>query len=138
MKKTKEEIKNWEEEFDKFPQTKMTTKEFIRKLLTQQKQEMVKIVEQVKEVNESNGRFNACNEIDEFDNTGLHILGNRKENRPANDKEMIQFFAQQKQGIVEDMVEDMVEGIKDWEKFQYLNTEEIQMIDKIIKLININ
>jgi len=71
---------------------------------------------------------------DEFDNTGLHILGNRKENRPANDKEMIQFFAQQKQGIVE----DMVEGIKDWEKFQYLNTEEIQMIDKIIKLININ
>jgi len=64
MKKTNEsKFKNWEEEFDKLPQTKMTTKEFIRKLLTQQKQEMVKIVEQVKEVNESNGRFNACNEI---------------------------------------------------------------------------
>ena len=38
---------------------------------------------------------------DEFDNTGLHILGNRKENRPANDKEMIQFFTQQKQEMVE-------------------------------------
>ena len=43
---------------------------------------------------------------------------------------IINLFFQQRQGIVEE--------IKDWEKFQYLNTEEIQMIDKIIKLININ
>ena len=34
-------IKDWEKEFDKLSQTKMTTKEFIRNLLSQQKREMV-------------------------------------------------------------------------------------------------
>ena len=38
---------------------------------------------------------------DEFDTTGLCILGNRKENRPASGEEMIQFFTQQKQEMVE-------------------------------------
>ena len=37
--------KDWEKEFDKLSQTKMTTKEFIRYLLAQQKQEMVGEVE---------------------------------------------------------------------------------------------
>ena len=37
--------KDWEKEFDKLSQTKMTTKEFIRNLLSQQKQEMVGEVE---------------------------------------------------------------------------------------------
>lgn len=31
---------------------------------------------------------------DYFDNTGLEILGNREENRPANDKEIEEFILQ--------------------------------------------
>ena len=40
---------------------------------------------------------------DEFDTTGLCILGNRKEDRPASGEEMIQFFTQQKQEMVEEV-----------------------------------
>ncbi len=44
---------------------------------------------------------------DYFDNTGLEIFGNRKENRPANDEEIKQFISTllkaQRQEIIEEI-----------------------------------
>jgi len=50
--------KDWEKEFDKLSQTKMTTKEFIRNLLSQQKREIVGEME--KEIKLQGMWFDGC------------------------------------------------------------------------------
>ena len=40
---------NWEEEFDNLPNTEMTTKDFIRSLLTQQNEEVIRKIDEVME-----------------------------------------------------------------------------------------